>query len=207
VQRVKVEHCEEIGLGPGLLAFFFPPILPIPAVIDGDAKVSAMTIRVPLPGDQWAELRTADELTGADQDAYFDSYDEIVAEKPVSQPQPDPSNPAVMLPAEPAKLSNADARALRDRLLGSLITAWSYELPLPYTSDSRKSLPVAACNALVRAMEPMQDALTGTGTGKAEAAGAPKSGPASGTGGSEGSSPDGTGSLLPAPPAVLSGTP
>jgi len=119
-------------------------------------------MRIDLPGGAWADLRDVDQLTGADQDAYFDAYDDLMAAKPQAVPQPDPANPGQMLPAEPAKLTNADGRVLRDRLLGSLITAWSFEdVPLPYTAESRKALPVMVCNALVKAMEPMQDALTG----------------------------------------------
>lgn len=158
-----------------------------------------MTIRVSLPGEQWADLKDPSELTGADQDAYFDAYDAIMATKPQAEPRPDPANPAVMLEAAPARLSNADARVLRDGLLGTLITGWSYDhIPLPYTAESRKQLPVAACNALVKAMEPMQDALTGT---EKDDAGNPKAdGLSPGNGGSTGTSQENTGSPLPAPP-------
>jgi hypothetical protein len=165
-----------------------------------------MTIRVPLPDGQWADLRGPAELTGADQDAYYDAYDEIMASKPQPEPQPDPANPAVMLePARP-RFSNADGRVLRDRLLGMVITAWSYDhLPIPYTAEYKKQLPVLACNALYRAVKPMDDALSGTEDDEAE--GGPKAGESPGSGGSSDTSPESTASLLPARHAAPSATP
>ena len=106
-----------------------------------------MTIRVPLPGGQWADLRDPSELTGADQDEYFDAYDELIATQPQPEPQPDPSNPAVMLQPPRPRLTNANGRALRDKLLGMTVTAWSFDgIPLPYThiSASRNSKPASS---------------------------------------------------------------
>jgi len=164
-----------------------------------------MSTRLPLPGGQWADLLDPDELTGADQDAFLDKYDELIQEVPQPAPQPDPANPAMMLPAPPRQLGSAGNRVMRDWLLAKLITAWSFDLPLPYTAQSRELLPVRVCNVLRKAAGPLQDALTDDeddGEG-----GAPKSGPLSGSGGSEGTSPAGSPSPLPAPPAVTSGTP
>lgn len=158
-----------------------------------------MTIRVPLDGDNWADLKTAAELTGADSDAYFDAYDELMASKPQPEPQPDPANPAVMLEPPRPRFTNADSRAMRDTLLAMLVTAWSYDhIPLPYAAGVWKDLPLPACNALRKAIKPMDDALSGT-----EKDEDPKeTGLSPGSGGSSGSSPESTGSPLPAPPAV-----
>lgn len=162
-----------------------------------------MTIRVPLDGDNWADLREVAELTGADQDAAFDAWDRLMDGKPEPEPQPDPANPAVMLPAPARRFSNADGRALRDTVLGLLIAAWSFDqIPLPYTPDARRQLPLLACNALYRAASPIQDALLGTEDDET-----PKAGESPGSGGSSGTSPESTENLLPAPPAVPSGTP
>ena len=161
-------------------------------------------MRIELPGGQWAELRDVDSLTGSDQDDYFDKYDELIASAPLPEPQPDPSNPAVMLPAE-RKLGNAGGRALRDHLLRVLITSWSFDAPLPYGPEARKQLPVRACNALYEAIGPMRDAIQGTEDDDGDAG--PKPGAPSGTGGSSGSSADGTGSPLQGSPADPSGTP
>lgn len=172
-----------------------------------------MTIRVPLPPDRanpdgnWADLRTGEDLTGADQDAYFDAYDSLIALQPKPEPQPDPANPAVLLPAPPPRLSNAGGRALRDRLLSILVVAWSYDhIPLPYTSECRGLLPVLACNALAKASLPIERELTGA-EDEDEDGDAPKPGEPSGAGGSTDTSPAGTPSLLPVPPAAPSSTP
>src|SRR6185312_9402062 len=106
-----------------------------------------MSTRHPLPGGQWAELLDVDELTGADQDAWLDEYDRLIQDVPQPEPQPDPDNPAVMLPAPPRVLGRAGNRALMDWILAKVITGWSFDLPLPYTAESRKQLPVRACNA------------------------------------------------------------
>jgi hypothetical protein len=166
-----------------------------------------MTIKVPLPGGEWAELKDVSDLTGADQDAYWDAYDEIMDAKPRPEPQPDPSNPAVMLPAERPRFTNADGRVIRDKLLAMLVTAWSFDpaaFPLPVTTETRKRLPLPACNALYRAVKPMDTALSGT---EDEDPDVPKPGAPSGTGGSSGTSADGTESPLPGSPGEPSGTP
>ena len=99
-------------------------------------------MRIDLPDGQWADLKTVTELTGADQDAIFDEYDRISEDKPRPEPQPDPQNPAVMLPAPPLRFSAADNRAIRDAVLGVVITAWSYDhIPLPYGPEARRLLP------------------------------------------------------------------
>ena len=157
-----------------------------------------------LPGGGWVEVKDPDSLTGADQDAYFDKYDEIMAAKPQPAPRPDPSNPAVMLEAPRPRLTNADGRVLRDWLLEMAVVSWSLDEPLPLTPEVRRGLPVRVCNALYEAVKGLDEALSGT---EAEAEGAPKEGAPTGTGGSSGTSEDGTGSPLPGPAGVMSGTP
>ena len=162
-----------------------------------------MTIHVDLPGNNWAKLRGAEELTGADQDVAFDAYDRLMEGKPQPDPQPDPANPAVMLPAPPRRFSNADGRAIRDTVLGLVVAAWSFDqISLPYTPEARKQLPVLACNALYKAVDPIQDALLGV-----ESDEAPKAGESPGTDGSTGTSQASTASPLPALPGEQSGTP
>lgn len=164
-----------------------------------------MTSRHELPGGQWAELRDPEDLTGADQDAFLDEYDRLIQDVPQPVPQPDPKNPAQMLPAPPRVLGRAGNRAIRDWLLAKVITGWSLDLPLPYQGSYREVLPVRVCNALVAAAQPVQNALLDAEDDEED--GGPKPGPGSGTGGSTDSSRDGTPSPLPAPPAVTSATP
>jgi hypothetical protein len=156
-----------------------------------------MPLRVSLDdGDNWADLKTIPELTGADQDAVFDVYDRLLESKPQPEPQPDPANPAVMLPAPRPRFSNRDGRDLRDTVLGVVITAWSFDqIPLPYTPDARRQLPLPACNALYEAVDPLQDALLGIKKDEAPKA----NGPSPGSGGSTDSSQASTASPLPVP--------
>jgi hypothetical protein len=171
-----------------------------------------MSTRHPLPGGQWADLLDPDELSGADQDAFYDLYDELIQEVPRPAPQPDPQNPAVMLPAPPRVLGRAGNRALADWILAKAVTGWSFALDLPYRAeyrtlrgeDGKPVLPLPVCNALVKATGRVQNALVDD---EDEDGGGPKSGEPSGSGGSEGTSPAGSPSPLPAPPAVTSGTP
>jgi hypothetical protein len=165
-------------------------------------KASAMTIRVPLDGDNWADLKTIAELTGADQDVAFDTWDRLMEGKPQPEPQPDPKNPAVMLPPPPRRFSNADGRSMRDTVLGLVITAWSFDIALPYTAEARRLLPLAACNALYKAVDALQDALLGV-----EKDEDPKeTGLSPGSGGSTGTSPGNTESPPQGLPGELSGT-
>ena len=133
-----------------------------------------MPLKITLPGDQWAEIRDASTLTGADQDEYQDAVDVALrarqAEADAAAAAIPPANPAMMPdPAEipagsRARLANADMRGLRDLVLGKLITAWSFDaLPLPYTPAHRSSLPLYACNALTNAISSHIDALNGAG--------------------------------------------
>jgi hypothetical protein len=131
-------------------------------------------MRIELPDSQWAEIRDASSLTGADQDEYQDAID---AAQQVRQREADaeaaaaaPANPAMMPdPADQAarpraRLTSADMRGLRDLVMGKMITAWSFDhLPLPYVTAHRPQLPIYACNALQEAVSPHIDALNGEG--------------------------------------------
>jgi hypothetical protein len=163
-----------------------------------------MAIHVDLPGGQSAELRGVEDLTGADQDAYWDAFDEIMAAKPQPEPRPDPSNPAVMLPAERPRFTNADGRVMRDRLLAMLVTGWSFDHPLPVTTETRRKLPLPACNALYKAIKPMDSALSDT---EDEDPDVPKQAAPTGSSGSADSSADTTPSPLPEPAGEPSATP
>lgn len=164
-----------------------------------------MTIKVDLPGGQHAVLKGVEDLTGADQDAYWDAYDEIVNAKPQPEPKPDPANPAVMLTPPRPRFTNADGRVLRDKLIGMLVTSWSFDHPLPVTPEVRKLLPLPVCNALYRVIKPIDNALSGTEDDSEDAG--PKQEAPTGTGGSSGSSEDGTESPLRESPGDQSGTP
>src|SRR5947209_8476641 len=115
-----------------------------------------MSTRHPLPGGQWAELLAPNELFGADQDAFLDKYDELINEVPRPEPQPDPKNPAVMLPAPPRALGRAGNRELQDWILAKVVKAWSFPLDLPYRTEYRTLsgedglpvIPLPSLNAL-----------------------------------------------------------
>ena len=111
-------------------------------------------MRHDLPDGEWAEIKTVGDMTGADQDAYFDAGDALRARRA----------------AEDGTPTNRDYRGIRDEVMGKLITGWSFDVPLPYTSASRAQLPLYACNALVAAVDPHIDALNGAGP-KAEKSG------------------------------------
>lgn len=172
-----------------------------------------MTTRHQLPGGQWAEVLGPENLSGGDQDAFLDEFDRLIEDVPRPEPKPDPANPAVMLPAPPRTLGRAGNRALEDWIWARVIKAWSFgELPLPWRPeyrtamgpDSEPVLSLPVLNALRKAAQPAQNALTDS---EEQDDGAPKSGLPGGSGGSEGTSKEGTQSPLPAPPAVPSGTP
>ena len=124
-------------------------------------------MKVDLDGGEWAEIRDLDQLTGADQDDYADTVDALLeVRRREAEAAVQAANPAVMAdPQDPprARLRNPDMRALRDTLLGKLVTDWSYQdrLPLPYHAGYRSQLPLPACNTLVEAIEPHISALNG----------------------------------------------
>jgi hypothetical protein len=143
-------------------------------------------MRTDLPGGEWAEIKPVEDLTGADQDAYFDSLDAARARR-------DAEAEAAPLPEGGVRpkgtLTNGDYRGIRDQAMGKLITAWSFDgVPLPYSTASRASLPLYACNALVDAVDDHVSALNGAG---------PKAAP-TGTGSSDTS--DASTSSLPLEP-------
>lgn len=162
-----------------------------------------MTTRIPLPGGQWADVKDPGDLTGADIDDWQAFLYDLQTERqgPDPEPVPDPDNPAVMkVPDRPAvKMTAADLFALRDKRIGLVVTAWSYDLPLPYTAESRRHLPGQACNLLNKASLPAAEVLDDTEPD-------PKPGDGTGTNGSADTSPDSTPSPLPVSPPAPSST-
>ena len=157
-----------------------------------------MTTRVDLPNGQWAEVKDPDDLTGADIDTYedwLDAYREEVLGPPPA-PEPDPENPAVMrTPPRRGNFTAAETHRIRDKILEVTVTAWSYGLPLPYTTEARASLPGRACRKLDEAAGPAGAVLNNA---EEEIEPDPKPGSGSaGTGGSTGTSPENTESPLP----------
>ncbi len=180
------------------LAFAFEPILSITAV-NSRPKASAMTIRVPLDGDNWAEVKGPDDLTGADIDDYEEFLEKVREDAlgPQLPPEPDPENPAVMkTPERKGSFTAAHIHQIRDKTLSLVITAWSYDLPVPYTAEARHSLPGRACRMLDKAADPAGKVLNNS-----EEEDEPDPKPESdstGISGSSGTSPESTLSPLPA---------
>ena len=157
-----------------------------------------MPTRIDLPGGQWAELKGPDDLTGADIDAYEEFLERVREDAlgPELPPEPDPENPAQMrTPERKGKWRVAHTHQTRDEILRILITAWSYDLPLPYSAESRAALPGTACRKLDEAGGPAGAVLNNA---EEEIEPDPKPGSGSaGTGGSTGTSPENTESPLP----------
>lgn len=169
-----------------------------------------MTIHVPLDGDNWAEMKGPDDLTGKDIDEYEEFLEGIREDAfgPEPEPEPDPENPAVMrTPERKGKFSLAHTHQIRDKILGIAITAWSYDLPLPYTAGSRPLLSGRVCRLLDKAGGPAGRVLNDT---EEEIEPDPKQESGStGTGGSSGTSPESTANPLqesqPGPSATAPG--
>lgn len=157
-----------------------------------------MPTRIDLPNGQWAELKGPDDLTGADIDAYEEFLERIREEAlgPELPPEPDPENPAVMkVPERKGKFGVAQTHRIRDEILGLVIEAWSYDLPLPYTAASRTGIGARACRKLDEAGGPA-GAVLNNAEEEIEPDPKPESGSA-GTDGSTDTSPENTESPLP----------
>ncbi|HLK72263.1 MAG TPA: hypothetical protein VKU77_01305 [Streptosporangiaceae bacterium] len=102
-----------------------------------------MTRRVEFADGSWAELRDARGLSGADQETYWDSIDELAEANPDGE------------------VTRKDLRRIRDAVLGRFITAWSYPYPLPFSTEVRMQLPVETLNVLYEAIRPVTDLLSG----------------------------------------------
>jgi hypothetical protein len=135
-------------------------------------------MRIEVPGtEQWIDLRGPDELTGADDDAWQGVYTAIWAERAESDVNEDTEGDGMEVSADGASMAPRKRRTKvppnivqrqRDVLLASLITGWSYSeppfsLPLPYSTEARKTLPLAACKALDAAIKPHVEAITDSG--------------------------------------------
>ncbi len=164
-------------------------------------------MRIDLTGGQWADIKGPDDLTGADIDEYEEFLEKIREDAlgPEPEPEPDPENPAVMrTPERKGNFTAAHTHRIRDKILGMTITAWSYDLPLPYTADSRPALSGRVCRMLDKAGGPAGAVLNNA---EEEIEPDPKQGSGStGTGGSTDTSPESTGSPLPESRPELSAT-
>lgn len=92
------------------------------------------SVRVTLPGNQWAEIRTPDSLKRGDQRAV---------------------NAAVTVGLDKdAQLSIGVEDVMRAALIARLVTAWSFDLPTPASNpDVLDDLGLDTYNALVDATE------------------------------------------------------
>jgi len=119
-------------------------------------------MRLAIPGGQWVDLRGPDELTGADDDAFQRVYSaafaqdvEITDEDDQMEVSPDGvSMTPKAKPKRTIRVTMDMVAEQRDILLSRLITAWSFDIPLPYNSASRELLPLAATRALNEAIKP-----------------------------------------------------
>ena len=129
-----------------------------------------MRIDIPGPGGHWVELRDVDSLTAADDDAWMKAINDAYAARASEQidADDDEGDPAANGAKPKLRLTANMLTQRRDDLLSSLITDWSFaapdatpHIPLPYSTESRKLLPLAAGKALAEAIKPHQDALNG----------------------------------------------
>ena len=168
-------------------------------------------MRIDVPGGAWIELRSADELTGADGDAWDGVFSAIYAEAAQDEANEDDgdgmevsADGASMKPAKrKIKVPANIVQRQRDALLAGVVTGWSYSDPssvpcvaLPYSAECRKVLPLAACKVLDRAILPHIAALKDDGPKETTAP--------SGTSGngSGGESPNGLPDSTGEPPAT-----
>jgi hypothetical protein len=165
-------------------------------------------MRIEVPGgtgEHWVELRDIDALTAADDDAYQAVFTRAYARQIEDEANEEDEVSADGVSVAPKKTPRVLVTAemllqRRDDLLASLITDWSYaapdavpHIPLPYSADSRKVLPLPASKVLKTAIEPYQEALNAESGPKEPAS--PES-LTDGTGSRNGS-PDGSQNHLP----------
>lgn len=132
-----------------------------------------MRIEIPGPAGHWVELRDVDSLTAADDDAWMKTINDAYAARASEQidaddDEGDEGDPAANGAKPKLRLTADMLTRRRDDLLSSLITDWSFaaegavpHIPLPYSTESRKLLPLAAGKALAEAIKPHQEALNG----------------------------------------------
>lgn len=166
-----------------------------------------MATRIDLPNGQWAEVKGPDDLTGADIDDYEEFLEKVREDAlgPELPPEPDPENPAVMkTPERKGSFTAVHTHQIRDKILGLAIAAWSFDLPLPYTAESRPVLSGRVCRMLDKAGAPA-GSLLNNAEEEIEPDPKPESG-STGTDGSSGTSPENTLPPLPASRPALSAT-
>jgi hypothetical protein len=118
-------------------------------------------------GTGWADILTPDDLTGADQKAYFKAIREMrkAQQAALPPPEPDPDqNPAEM--PDPAdqplpSLSDENVEQLGDLVYSWVIKGWSYDLPLPWAGGYGDKVPLPLVNVLREAVQPVINALNG----------------------------------------------
>ena len=158
-----------------------------------------MTIRVPLDGDNWADVKTPAEIMGSDIDRWEEFIEGVRDDAlgPEPAPVPDPENPAVMkVPERRGSFKASHVHQMRDELLTIVVTAWSYGLPLPYAAEHRSSIPGPSCRKMYKAADPVRKLLNDEEDDEGEPDPKPESG-STGSGGSADTSPESTGSPLP----------
>lgn len=162
-----------------------------------------MPEKIDLGNGDWAEVNT--DLGYQDRRWWRIRVDEARRAKGGTGPQfePDPANPAVMreVPGSSSELTMADNIGLIEELTARLLTSSSVLGLVPWTPEAAEALShshgLDACDAIEDAVIVQMNRLNGIA--------APK--PATNGGGSAGTSPDGTPSLLPEPTPGPSSTP
>jgi hypothetical protein len=127
-----------------------------------------MRIEIPGPGSHWVELRDPDSLTAADDDAWRNVIQEAWAKKAAEEADADADEEGEGVPKPKLRLTADMLAQRRDALFASLILDWSYaaegavpHIPLPYSAESRKLLPLTAGKTLNEATKPHIAALDG----------------------------------------------
>jgi len=141
--------------------------------------VPSVTRKEPAPeyhritvGEHWVDLRKVEDLTWADQEAWDDAFDDAVTAAREAAYDPETGqrrnilsdDGVTMVPVSPRpKITPDMVRKRRDDLLTSLIAAWSFDLPLPFTPEVRKEIPRAVGAALAKALDPYVEAFSDPG--------------------------------------------
>lgn len=134
-----------------------------------------MRIEIPGPGAHWVELRDVDSLTAADDDAWQrviqQAWADRASENAEDEDEPDDgttNGDGKPKPKARLRLTADMLNQRRDDLLASLILDWSYadpasapHIPLPYSAECRKVLPLPAAKKIAEETKPHQDALNG----------------------------------------------
>lgn len=114
-------------------------------------------MRVELSRGQWADLRDVDELTNGQRRPFMLAVAELSA---LTEPNVD-GTPSLTGAREPAKAAAA-LLATGDALLGALVSAWSFELPIPSADPaSLEAIPARDYDALQAAAQEAMPSVVG----------------------------------------------